>query len=126
MRLALGLIVATTVLAALPAHAAPGDMSAATFLAKADALKAKGPLALLSGDIGKLKAEAMAAGNAYREQYRADKAAGRPTQSCPPKGGSINSNQLIAHLRTYAPAQRQRTTMKVAIADYMAKTYPCR
>ncbi|HUQ13807.1 MAG TPA: hypothetical protein VM055_05975 [Novosphingobium sp.] len=106
--------------------AAPGDMSAATFLAKADALKARGPLALLSGDIGKLKAEGMAAGQAYRERLQADKAAGRPPHSCPPRGGSVNSNQILTHLRTYTPAERARTTMKTAIADYFAKTYPCR
>lgn len=125
MRISLSIALAATLLTA-PASAAPGDMTAATFLAKVDALKAKGPLALLSGDIGKLKAEATAAGQIYREQYRADKAAGRPTHGCPPKGSSVNSDQLIAHLRSYTPAQRQRTTMKVAIADYMGKTYPCR
>jgi hypothetical protein len=111
---------------ATPALAAPGDMTAAVFLAKVDALKAKGPLALFSGDIGKLKAEGNAAGAAYRAQYKADKAAGRPTQSCPPKGGSVSSDQIIAHLRSYTPAERQRKTMKAAVADYMAKTYPCR
>lgn len=111
---------------ATPAVAAPGDMSAATFLARADALKKKGMMALLSGDVGKLKAEAMGAANAYRARIKADQAAGRQPHSCPPQKGSLNSDQLMAHLRTYPPAQRERTTMKVAIADYMAKAYPCR
>ena len=46
-----------TMLLAVPmaAIAAPGDMSVATFLNKADALKAKGPAALFSSDIGLLK-----------------------------------------------------------------------
>jgi hypothetical protein len=113
-------------LMAAPAAAAPGDMSAATFLAKADALEKKGAMALFSSDIGKLKAEAMAAGRVYRDRLRADKAAGRAPHSCPPQKGSLNSKQLLAHLRTYSPAERQRITMKVAIADLMAKTYPCR
>jgi hypothetical protein len=101
-------------------------MSAATFLAKADALQKKGAMALFSDDIGKLKAEATAAGAAYRDRIRADRAAGRTPQSCPPHQGTLNSKQLLAHLRTYSPAQRQQITMKVAIADLMAKTYPCR
>ena len=46
------------------AAAAAGDMSVATFLAKADALKAKGPLALLSSDIKLLQGEGQAAGAA--------------------------------------------------------------
>ena len=51
---------------ATAANAATGDMSVATFLAKVDALKAKGPMALFSSDIGLLKNEAYAAGRAYR------------------------------------------------------------
>jgi hypothetical protein len=108
-----------------PALAAPGDMSAATFLAKVDGLKAKGPMALFSGDIGKLKAEGAAAGNYYRARLQADRAAGRPPHSCPPKGSTVTSDQLIAHLRAYPAATRARTSMKIAIADYFAKTYPC-
>lgn len=112
-------------LSAAPALAGPGDMSAATFLAKADALRAKGPMALLSGDIKVLKAEGQAAGQAYRARLKAEKAAGKTPHSCPPPKSSINSTQLIAHLRTYPAAARPRTTMKMAIADLMAKTYPC-
>ena len=110
---------------ASPALAAPGDMSAATFLAKADALRAKGPMALLSGDIKLLKAEGQAAGLAYRARLKAEKSAGKPPHSCPPPKSKINSTQVIDHLRTYPAATRARTTMKTAIADLMVKTYPC-
>ena len=51
-------------LLAAPALAAGGDMSVATFLAKADALKAKGPMALFSPDIKVLQQEGQAAGMA--------------------------------------------------------------
>ena len=116
---------AFALLAATPAQAAPGDMSAAAFLAKADALRAKGPMALLSGDIKLLKAEGQAAGLAYRARLKAEKAAGKPPHSCPPPKSRINSTQVIEHLRTYPAATRTRTTMKTAIADLMVKTYPC-
>jgi hypothetical protein len=51
-RLALGL----AVIAFAPGAAYAQTMPVSTFLAKADALQKKGALALLSGDIGKLKA----------------------------------------------------------------------
>lgn len=110
---------------AAPAVAAPGEMKVATFLAKADALKAKGIMALGSPDIGLLRSEGQAAGQAYRERLLAERAAGKPS-SCPPKGGKVGSQQLLAHLRTYPAAVRATTTMKTAMADFFVKTYPCR
>jgi hypothetical protein len=109
---------------AAPALAVGGDMSVATFLAKADALKAKGIMALGSSDIGLLRAEGQAAGAAYKARLEAERKAGKPS-SCPPKGTKVNSDKLIAFLRSYPEPARPRTTMKTAIADYFIKTYPC-
>lgn len=111
-------------LVSTPALAVPGDMSVASFLAKADSLRAKGALALLSSDIKLLKTEGVAAGQAYRAQLVQERAQGRPS-SCPPKGTKIGSDQLIGHLRAYPAAARPRTTMRVAMADFFIKTYPC-
>lgn len=115
----------SALLIAAPAQAAGGDMSVAVFLAKVEALKAKGALALFSSDIGKLKQEGMAAGHAYRTRLIAERAAGKPS-SCPPKGGTMNSDQLIAHLRSYPAEARPRTDMRTAMADFFIKTYPCK
>jgi hypothetical protein len=109
---------------AAPALATGGEMNVATFLAKADALKAKGFMALGSSDIGLLRAEGQAAGAAYKARLAAERKAGMPS-SCPPKGTKVNSDKLIAFLRTYPEPARPRTTMKTAIADYFIKTYPC-
>lgn len=119
---ALGLALA---LVASPALAGPGDMSVATFLAKADALKAKGMMALMSSDIKVLRAEGNAAGEWYKSRLNAERAQGKPS-SCPPKGPTINSDQLLGHLRTYPAAARPGTTMKTAFADYFIKTWPCK
>ncbi len=120
---------AITILGALalttPAIAAPGDMSVATFLTKADALKAKGPMALFSSDMSLLKNEGMAAGAAYKNRLGQERAAGRPS-SCPPAGVKVDSDKLISFLRSYPEPARPRTSMKMAIADYFARTYPCR
>lgn len=112
-------------LIAVPAAAAPGDMSVATFLGKADALKAKGIMALGSSDMKLLRDEGQAAGLAYHARLNNERAAGKPS-SCPPKGSKIGSDQLLNHLRTYPAGQRGGITMKSAMADYFIKTYPCR
>ncbi|MFC0590290.1 hypothetical protein ACFFF7_12775 [Novosphingobium aquiterrae] len=125
MRVPTMTLLAAAAMLATPALAAPGDMTVATFLAKVDGLKAKGMMALLSSDIKVLKAEGMAAGETYRKRLEAERTQGRPS-SCPPKGSTINSNQLIAHLNTYAPAVRPATSLKTAFADYFIKTWPCR
>jgi hypothetical protein len=122
-RFALALVASLAL--ASPLAAAPGDMNVATFLAKADALRAKGAGALFSSDIKVLRSEGEAAGAAYRARLNAERAAGKPS-SCPPKGTKVNSDKLIAFLRTYPEAVRPRVSMKQAIGDYFARNYPCR
>jgi hypothetical protein len=100
-------------------------MSIATFLTKAEALEAKGIMALGSSDIKLLRAEGQAAGLAYHARLNSERAAGKPS-SCPPKGSKIGSDQLLSHLRTYPAGQRSGITMKAAMADYFIKTWPCK
>lgn len=111
-------------LLAAPAMATTGEMSVATFLSKADALKAKGLMALGSPDIKLLRAEGQAAGMAYGARLQQERAAGKPS-SCPPKGARPSSNEVLAHLRTYPAERRAAINMKAAMADYFIKTYPC-
>lgn len=111
-------------LIAAPAMAATGEMSVATFLSKADALKAKGLMALGSPDIKLLRDEGQAAGMAYGARLQQERAVGRPS-SCPPKGARPSSNEVLSHLRTYPSEKRAGLTMKAAMADYFIKTYPC-
>ena len=106
-------------------NAAPGDMSVATFLEKADKLKSRGPLALLSGDMKVLRREGEASGKAYRARIAADKKAGRTPHSCPPEKISMDSDQMLAHLRTYPTSRRGSVSMRQAFADLMKKRYPC-
>lgn len=118
------LIAVAGLLASAPAMAAPGDMNVATFLAKADALRAKGPAALFSSDLKLLKSEGEAAGADYRARLNAERAAGRPS-SCPPKGTKVSSDKLLSFLRSYPEHVRPRTSMKQAMGDFFARTYPC-
>ena len=117
-------LLAALLLLPVAALAAPGDMSVAIFLAKAEALQAKGVTAMFSSDVGVLKSEGKAAGQQYKARLQAEKAQGRPS-SCPPPGVKINSDELVAFLRTYPTAARPRVSMKQAMADYFIKKYPC-
>ncbi len=121
------LLIAFLALLALPSAllAAPGDMSVATFLAKVEALQAKGALAMFSSDIALLKAEGKAGGEAYRARLKKERAEGHPS-SCPPEGVKINSDELVAFLRTYPAQQRPRVTIRQGVADYFIKKFPCR
>lgn len=110
---------------AAPAHAAPGDMSVATFLAKVDALKARGIMAMLSSDVGLLKAEATAAGKGYGDRLKKERTAGHPS-SCPPKQTKVSQSMWLNHLSSYPAAQRGQTTLNRAMADMFARNWPCR
>ncbi len=109
---------------AAPALAAAGDMSVATFLARADALRAKGPMALFSSDYGVLKGEATAAGQAYAARLATERSQGRPS-SCPPRGAKPSQDQWMQHLNSYPAASRPRVTLRAAMADYYMRTWPC-
>jgi hypothetical protein len=117
-------LAAFVLLSAVPASA---EMSVATFLTKADALKAKGMMALMSSDIGLLKKEVQSAGVAYRSQIDSDKAAKRPPHSCPPPKGTVKmgSEELIGHFRGIPAAQRPNVSVKTAFYGMMKKKFPC-
>ena len=99
-------------------------MAISVFLAKAEALKAKGMAAMFSSDIGVLMAEGKAAGQAYRAQLAQEAKAGRPS-SCPPPKAAINSDMLLDHLKTYPAAARSNIPLRTAMADLFRKKFPC-
>jgi hypothetical protein len=108
-----------------PAVAAPGDMSVAEFLAKANVLKSRGMLAVLSPDYRMLKKEGAGAVRAFNARLAAERAEGRPS-SCPPSAIRADTDVVLNHLRTYAANERDRTDLHQAVADYYRRTWPCR
>jgi len=104
-------------------------MTVEEFLVKAYALKAKGPFALFSSDLGPVKAEIKSVATSYRADLRADKAAGRPPHSCPPPEGSdaakIKPAAFLAELEKIPPNQRSMS-MKTAFYLIMKRRWPCR
>jgi hypothetical protein len=102
----------------------PGSMSVATFMAKAQALQAKGAMALFSSDIGLLKAEVAGSAQAFRRQIKAEAASGKPS-ACPPEHGALKSDDILAHMRGYPAGVRPRISVSAAVADLMRKRFPC-
>lgn len=107
---------------ALPGAAAA--MPVSTFLAKADALMKKGPMAVFSGDIGLLKGEMKISFAQLRAEQVAARKAGRRPDSCMPAKVGVSPNELLGHLRAIPVAQRGMP-MKDALGTWMQKKYPC-
>ena len=119
---AIALLLIAAPVTALQAQAMP----VSTFLAKANALQKKGPLALFSSDIGVLKKEVQASAVLLRNERLAAKSAGRRPAFCPPeKGAALNSNELLGHFKSVPPAQQSRVPVRDALRSFMVKKYPC-
>ncbi len=119
-----GMLAAVLIL--IPASAQA--MTVTEFLVKARALKAKGPLAIFSSDLGPVRAEIKSVATSYRADLRADRAAGRPPHSCPPPEGSdaakIKPEAFLADLEAIPPTQRSMS-MKTAFYQIMKRRWPC-
>lgn len=103
-------------------------MTVAEFLAKAEALKAKGMVAMLSSDIGLLRGEMKAATSTYRIDVDAARAKGRTDLGCPPPKGQVkvDSDMVMADLAAVPKAVQAKTTVKSAFYAAMARRFPCR
>ena len=120
-KLALGLILVAVPLAAANAQSMP----VSTFLAKADVLEKKGPLALFSSDLSVLKREVGAAGKSLRDERLSLIGAGRKPAYCPPPKSSLDSDELLAAMRTIPAAERPRINVRSALKALMIRKYPC-
>lgn len=120
---ALASCAAALMLVATPASAA---MTVATFLAKAQALKAKGVGAMFSSDLGLLKREGKAAGEAVRAERAARLKAGQAPAYCPPgRKGAMGADVMIAGLAAIPVAQRG-IPLKDGMRRVLATRFPCR
>lgn len=119
--------VLTLVIAALAMPAAAQAMTVREFLAKTDALKAQGLLAMTSPDIGLLRDEIKSAGATYRAGLARELAAGRKPSSCPPPVGQVKmtSDDIIKEFRAIPEARRNQSVTS-AWAAIMTRRHPCR
>lgn len=117
------LIVAAAV--AVPV-AALQAMTVSAFLQKAEALEKKGVMALMSSDLRVLKNEVQSSAETLKAERLAAERAGRRGAYCPPQNArGLDSRELLAHLRSIPPAQRDRMEVRDALRGLLARKYPC-
>jgi len=110
---------------AMLAPVAAQAMTVDQFLAKANALKAKGMMALLSPDVGVLKAEMADAVKTLQAEKAARKAAGKPPLVCAPEGTRLTQNEMLGGLAALPSAQRSGS-LKDGVSQVMRNRFPCR
>jgi hypothetical protein len=117
-----------TIAAILIATAAPAAaMPVSSFLAKAEALKKKGPLALFSGDIKLLMNQIKADSQAIRAERLAAEKTGRRGAFCPPSGGvKMTDKDVLQAMEAVPPPRRTQTSTTDAMRAYMMRRFPCR
>jgi hypothetical protein len=109
------------------APAAAHAMPVATFLAKADALQRKGPMALFSSDLKLLANQIKRDAGELRAENKAAEAAGRQKSYCTPSGGvKLTNRDILGAMNAVPPPQRAATETKDALRAYFARRFPCR
>ncbi len=113
-------------LLAVPAAASAQSMNAETFYKKVLALKAKGPMALLSRDLKVVLNEGKASGLKAREARLAAVKAGQTPRYCPPAVATgISSDEYMKGLAAIPAAERARISMAEATTRILARKFPC-
>ncbi len=104
---------------------APGDMSVAAFLARANNIMRLGPLAAVTPEAYRLKNEVIATAKRYKARIDAQQRAGHKTSSCPPDTGTLTPEEWLAHLNSYPASVRGKLSVYRAFDALMKKRYPC-
>ena len=117
-------LIAGAFAASIPTAAAAMPVDA--FLAKAEALQAKGFTAVFSSDYKLLMSVVKADAVSLKSEREAAKAANKTPAYCPPGPVGLSSDDTIAAMRAVPPAQRTATDSKAALRAFLAKRYPCR
>ena len=113
--------------AALLGLAAPAGaaMTVGEFLAKANGLRSKGPMAVFSGDLGLLRREMTGVAQQLKAEGEQRRAAGLPPRACPPKGVKMGPTELMSAMNAIPPAERG-ISLKDGFVRAMATRFPCR
>ena len=117
---------ASLLLLAGPAAASAQSMNAEAFYKRALALKAKGPLALMSRELKPVVNEAKAAGLKARTMRLAAAAAGRNPRYCPPEGSKrLGTKEFLDGMAAIPAAERARIDMTEAMTRILVRKFPC-
>ena len=112
---------AVLLLFAAPAAAMP----VSTFLAKAEGLKKKGPLAVFSGDLKLLTNTIKSDAAALRAERLVAQKAGRGPAYCPTAGAKLSDKDILTAMEAVPGDQRNTTDSRTALRAYMVRRFPC-
>jgi hypothetical protein len=105
--------------------AAPA-MPVDVFLAKTEALQAKGFAAMFSGDLKLLTNTIEADAAALKSERQAAQAAHRTPSYCAPGPVQMGQQEIIDVMRSVSTADRHRTDTRDALRMHLAQRFPCR
>ena len=120
LRIAAGLLLVMAPLAAASA------MPVSTFLAKAEKLQSKGPLAMFSSDLKLLQNQIKTDSAALRAERIAAQAAGKRPAYCPPGAVKLGVKDIVGAMREVPPGRRATTDTRDALRAYFARRFPCK
>jgi hypothetical protein len=115
--------IAAAVGIAVPATATAMPVDA--FLARADALQAKGVAAMFSGDVKLLTDSIQADAAALRAEREAAKTAHRKPAYCPPGPIKMGSKEIFEAMRAVPVADRPHTDSRDVLRAHLARRFPC-
>lgn len=117
------LIIAATLVAAIPSPAVATDV--ATFLAKAEAAKRNKLKAFFSGDVKHLMGEVSTSMQQLKaERLRAERAGGHGAY-CVKGRATLSQDELFGALNAIPAAERSQVQVREALRRGLARKYPC-
>ena len=119
------LIMLVPATAIISAGAASGHMPADAFLKKADALRARGPIALFSPDLKRLQAAAENAGDELHKEHDAELVAGGHKNYCSPASTYLRPRELLQGLHAIPAEKLEHMDIKQAMRAIFERNYPC-
>lgn len=101
------------------------DISVKDLLARADAVRALGPLAAESEELAAMKRDIARIARGYRTMLTQSTGRGEPPHSCPPPRSGLTSSDLFGALGAVPPEKRAEMGVSMVYAELMKKRYPC-
>ena len=116
-------LAAVLLLCATPAAA----MNVQIFLAKAERLQKRGPLAIFSSDLKLLMNQVQSDMTAIKAEKDQADAAHRPSAFCPPKDQKITmtDKDILAAMQAVPAPRRATTDTRDALRAYFRRRFPC-
>lgn len=108
------------------APALAAERSTEAFYSDAQALKAKGPMALFSSKLKPLMKEGQAAGETLRQSRMAAIKRGEKPSYCPPEGGKMGQQEMLDGLGRIPVNERRTLPLSQGMLRVLQAKYPCR